>query len=379
LIPPARDTNSPSAIGYDSGLPTISGFFLRLLCAAAAFVVVEGVVFRTGLYSHVLEPDSTTGLLQSILDDEKRRAVAGPREVLAIGHSRMGFRARAANELEGETGYRFATIAMPGSSPRVWYYMLRDVDPTARRYAAILIGVDEYDDEDTEDDLSNREMDIRYVTPLLGWADVLPFAASYPEWRTRWLAARAALFKGYAYRADFQDFLAHHRSRMEKIAVMRREDGPRRYNEIWGSSDVTGLSVDWKTGTIHYPEGSTESQKRILTEVLLRGTAEQTGLRGKYLRQWYGRIAERYRGSRTKVVFLRLPRGPVVRPFVVASKTAVARELAASNAQVRLIGEHAFDSLEQPRFFGDPMHLNHVGSQEFSRMAARETASLLGR
>src|ERR1039457_7345394 len=81
---------------------------------------------------------------------------------------------------------------------------------------------------------------------------------------------------------------------------MRREDGPRRYNEIWGSSDVTGLSFEWKTGTIHYPEGSTESQKRILTEVLLRGTAEQTGLRGKYLRQWYGRIAERYRGSPTE-------------------------------------------------------------------------------
>jgi hypothetical protein len=167
---------------------------------------------------------------------------------------------------------------------------------------------DDYDDEDNDDDLSHREMGIRYVTPLLGWADVLPFAASYPEWPTRWLAARAALFKGYAYRADLQDFLAHHRSRMEKIAVMRREDGPRRYNEIWGSYDVTGLSVDWKTGTIHFPEGSTESQKGILTEVLLRGTAEQTGARGKYLRQWYGRIEERYRGSRTKIVFLRLPR-----------------------------------------------------------------------
>ena len=372
------ESRGRGAIGYDGGLPTIRGFFLRLLCAAAAFVVVEGVVFRTGLYSHVLEPDSSTGLLQSILDDEKRRAVAGPREVLAIGHSRMGFRARAANELEGETGYRFATIAMPGSTPRVWYYMLRDVDPTARRYAAILIGVDEYDDEDYED-LSNREMDIRYVTPYLGWADVLPFAASCPEWPTRWLAARAALFKGYAYRADFQDFLAHHKDRTKKIAVSRREDGPRRYNQPWGSYDVTGLSVDWKTRTIHFPEGSTELQKQIITEVLLRGTAEQTGLRGKYLRQWYGRIVERYRGSRTKIVFLRLPRGPVVPPMLVACKTAVARELAASNVQVRLLPEDAFDSLEQPRFFGDPMHLNHVGSQEFSRMAARETASLLGR
>lgn len=365
-------------MGYDGDLPAIRGFFLRLLCAAAIFVVVEGAVFRTGLYSHVLEPDSSVGLLQSYLDAEKNRAVASPHEALAIGDSRMGFRARAANEIAGETGYRFGAIAMPGSTPRTWYYMLRDVDPTARRYAAILIGVNEYEDEDFED-LSSREMDIRYVTPLLGWSDVLPFAASYPEWRTRWEAARAAIFKGYAYRADFQDFLANHRRRMEKLAVARSYDADRRYNETWGSGDVTGLSVDWKTGAIHFPEGATESQKRLLTDVLFRANIEQTGLRGQYLRLWYGRIVERYRGSRTKIVFLRLPRGPVVRPIPMARKSAVARELAASNTQVRLMSEHAFDSLEQPRYFGDPMHLNQLGSQEFSRMAARETASLLGR
>jgi hypothetical protein len=350
---------------------------LRLVCAAAAFVAVEGAVFRTGLYTRVLEPDSSVGFVLGLVDDEKLRPVTGPREVLVVGHSRMGLRARAANEIEAETGYHFATIAMPGSTPRVWYYMLRDVDPTARRYAAILIGVDEYDDEDYED-LSNREMDIRYVTPLLGWADVLPFAASYPEWRTRWEAGRAALFKGYAYRADFQDFLVHHKFRMKKIEVARRDDAARRYNEVWGSYSVAGLSVDWDTRTIHYPEGSTESQKRVLVEVLMRETIEQTGLRGKYLRQWYGRIVERYRNSRTKIVFLRLPRGPVVRPILAPRKTAVVRELARSSSQVRLLPEHLFDLLEQPRFFGDPMHLNHPGSQEFSLMAARETARVLG-
>lgn len=359
-------------------LPTARPFYFRLLCAAVAFVAVEGAVFRTGLYSRLLEPDSSAGLLESYLDNEKRRPVDGPNEVLAIGDSRMGFRPRAANDLAAETGYRFATIAMPGSTPRVWYYMLRDVDPTARRYAAILIGVNEYDDEDFED-LSAREMDIRYVTPLLGWADVFSFAASFPEWRTRWEAFRAAMFKGYAYRADVQDFLVNHRVRMKKIAVMRRESADRRYNEIWGNTDVTGLSVDWSAMAIHFPEGATESQKRVITDVLTRATIEQTGLRGQYLRLWYGRIVEHYRGSRTKIVFLRLPRGPVVRPPGITPKTAVAREMAAANTHVRLLAEHAFDSLEQPRFFGDPMHLNHPGSQEFSRLAAREIARELGR
>ena len=37
---------------------------------------------------------------------------------------------------------------MAGTDVRAWYYMLRDLDPTARRYRAIVLGVDDYDDED---------------------------------------------------------------------------------------------------------------------------------------------------------------------------------------------------------------------------------------
>jgi hypothetical protein len=152
-----------------------------------------------------------------------------------------------------------------------------------------------------------------------------------------------------------------------------------RYNQPWSEADVTGLSVDWERRTIQYPSGSTDSQKQILNNVLLRETTLQTGQRGAYRRQWYGRIADLFRDSPARLVFLRLPRGPVVRPYPVAHKTAVARDLAARNPKVVLLPEHAFDSLEQPLLFGDPMHLNQQGSQEFTRMAAREVARALRR
>jgi len=307
---------------------TIRSFGQRLLWAAAIFVMVEGLVFHTGVYAPLLEPDSSAGLLQSLLSAEKRRSASGLPEVLAIGDSRMGLRARAANEISSETGYHFSSIVMPGSDARVWYYMLRDVDASRRRYSAILIGVEEYDDEDYED-VANREMDIRYVTPLLGWADVVPFARSFPTWRMRWEAGRSALFKGYAYRADFQDFLKNHKYRMKKLQFERREAPELRYNQPWSEANVTGLSVDWEKRTIQYPAGSTDSQKQILNNVLLRETTEQTGKRGAYRRLWYGRIAELFRDSPTRLVFLQLPRGPVVRPYPVAHTTAAARELAA--------------------------------------------------
>lgn len=357
---------------------TTRGFGLRLLCAAGMFILLEGALFRTGFYARLLEPDSSAGILRSILYDEKQRRPSGLPEVLTIGDSRMGLRARPANEISNETGYTFATIAMPGSGPRIWYYMLRDINPTHRRYAAILIGVDEYDDEDYED-IANREMDIRYVTPLLRWSDVVPFAASFPTWQMRWEAARAALFKGYAYRADFQDLLANHKFRMKKLEAQQRMAGDLRYNQPWTDHDLRGLSVDWDKRTIEYPPGSSDSKKEMLRNVLLRETADQTGARGAYRSLWYGRIADLYRGSTTKLIFLRLARGPVARPYRVAYRTAAVRELAARNPQVILLPEHAFDSLEQPVNFGDPLHLNERGAQEFSRMAARQVAHALGR
>ena len=68
--------------------------------------------------------------------------------------------------------------------------------------------------------------------------------------------------------------------------------------------------------------------------------------------------------------------GPAAEEARSYAKTLAAR---LAPVPVRLIDEHAFDCLEQPRFFGDAMHLNQAGSQEFSRMAARETARVLGR
>ena len=127
--------------------------------ALAVFCVTEAAIFRSGFYSNYLEPGSSAGVVVAYLRNEANRRGAGRDQVLAIGDSRMGLKARVANELTSRTGYTFATIATPGSSPRVWYYMLREADPERTRYGAILIGVEDYEDEDWED-YANRTLDI---------------------------------------------------------------------------------------------------------------------------------------------------------------------------------------------------------------------------
>jgi len=71
--------------------------------------------------------------------------------------------------------------------------MLRDLDPTARRYRAVVFGVTDFDDEDeyfTPDD------DIRalhYVIARLRWSDVLEFALSFHSPKTPMGGAGAEL------------------------------------------------------------------------------------------------------------------------------------------------------------------------------------------
>ena len=356
---------------------TPAEFLARLLTGVALWVAIDGLAFRTTLYTRYLAPDSSAGTLQTILINEKERPGKGPAEVLVIGDSRMIFLARAVNGLEPAAGYRFASIATPGTTPRCWYYMLRDVDPDCSRYAAILIGAEDYEDEDYED-LSGREMDIRYLVPLLRWRDAIAFPLSYPDWRRRAEALSATLWKGFALRADFQDLLLRHKYRMRAVEVARRESAAFLYNAPISSQSMSGLAVDWKSGAITYPPGLSAAQRDMLRHVLLREPAPQTGARGAYLKTWYGRVLEHYRGSRTRVIFLRLPRGPVVRPPAPGRKTAAVRDLTRMNPNALRMPEDTFDALERGENFVDALHLNDAGSVEFSRLAARETARLLG-
>ena len=83
-------------------------------------------------------------------------------------------------------------------------------------------------------------------------------------------------------------------------------------------------------------------------------------------------MVDRYRGSPTKMVFVRLPRGPIPRPDnLVQKKSSSIREFA-GRPGVLLVDEHAFDSLEQPELFKDALHLNNARA---SRASSRDAGA----
>jgi hypothetical protein len=256
--------------------------------------------------------------------------------------------------------------------------MLRDLDPAANRYRAMVLGVDDYNDEDLPNPSDDDIRALHYCIARLRVTDALDFARSFHSLQEKWGSLRGSLFKGLVYQADFLDFLVNPRARIRAVRFERSGFEEWTYNFLGNERSMAGLSIDWANLTARFPPDADGNQRETVAGFLLRKPEPQTGRMAAFRREWFGRILARYRGSRTRVVFLRLPRGPIARPaFLARSTGSVIRELA-SQPNVLLMDEHFFEPLERPELFADGMHMNQAGVARFSSMLARETARLLG-
>lgn len=348
-----------------------------LLASVIAFATIEGAVFHTGLYPWILNPDASTGYLETILRNERERPKTGP-QILGIGDSRMLLLPRLSNQHTAETGYTFGTIATAGSSPRDWYYMLRDTDPTARQYRAIVFALESYDDDDKWGDEYDNDADLSYVIARLRLSDIREFSRSYHSLQQQWKAARGILFKGLVYKRDFEDLLRHPVDRFRYAKLNRRDAFSWNYGYDGPPDTLVGYQVDWQAKTLTAPPNANPELVQNLKGRLFDPLPPKTGNQSRYMKYWLGKIYERYRGSPTRLIFFRLPRGGFVRPDQPPyNPHSSVRDLAAE-PNVTLIDEHFFDSLEKPEFFRDQLHLNGPGMVPFSNMITQEVARILG-
>lgn len=354
--------------------------YLAVLLGIAGLFAADALLFRTNLYPSVLEPDSSTGLFELTLWSERRaQKNLGSNVVTGVGDSRFAYFPRVANQLMPETGLAFRTAGVAGSNPQSWYYMLRDLDPTAHRYRAIMIGVDDYDDEDQAFEPDTDIRALHYAIIRLGLGDIVDFASSFHGRDLQWQAFRGALLKGLVLQPDIQRFLSNPARRIADVHTQRGGYAEWNYNYVESSHSVAGLSIDWNTKTITYPPGADWQERETIRNWAMHypDPPENAGRLAAFRRTWFGRIIEWYRGSRTRIIFVRLPRGPVPRPAYLDHRTrGVIRDFA-SRPNVLLCDEHAFESLEHPEFFKDGLHLNLEGGNRFSYMLAREVKRLL--
>lgn len=361
---PTEPTTSPHPLHVGRN------FFLGV----AAFICVDGIIFHTGLYPSILAPDSYAGQLEIITRAERLRAPSRLKDVLVLGDSRMaeGFSVTAADKLGSGARLKFVSLAEPAASMSAWYYMLREVDPTARRYRAIVVPYGVGYEPSTADTLR-----ISMVAPLLRYGDCFNFASSFQRWSGRFRAFTACILRGSGYQNDVVDFLEHPIARLHQI--QQAPKGIRSRAGYKGRDyDMVGTSYDPKTGKITFSPRLTQAQREAIRKSFIQPSQSETEYFVKLQRYWIPRILSRYSQSPTAIVLTPVPRGPfgglpglsmaehAVFPGVIGQRTVFS------------LPEQTFDFLEKPEYFFDGYHLNAKGRQKFTEKLVTELMGRLG-
>lgn len=341
------------------------------------FVVVEACIFRTGWYIKYLEPQSSAGQLESYRQWLTKPDPVKVPEVMILGDSRMaeGFSAPLADKaVEGKL--HFWNFGIAGTTPRVWYYLLRDADPSRRRFAAIAIAMDGYADEDHFDSASNRLIDLNFVIERLRWSDCWGFANSMLSLDYKVRAFSGCMFKGIPLRSDAQAFLPNRADRIRRSDDWRK-NGVGYLNDYGGRSEsLAGLSADFTNRTLHYPPGVTQAAKDTVEAMVMRPPAEQQGELTRYRTLWFGRILDLYKNSPTKFIFFELARAPLPKPE--SRQPATFLHAAMQRPNVIALPRKTFRDLEKPELFFDGLHFNKKGRGLFSRRMAEKIPPLIG-
>ena len=353
------------------------GLAARLLATVFFFALLEGVIFHSGLYARIIEPESTTGEMESLIRNEIRRPKPDRNQVLAVGHSRQALLPRIANQMKPSTGYTFASIGLGGTTPRVWYYALRAVDPHAHNYAAIIIPEDDYNEPDLWEDQAERVADLHYLIARLHMKDLREFPWTYESAKLRWTAFEGIVLKGTVYKQDFQEFVDHPLARIQKAQFF--DHGSANWSYDYGGDErtLTGLELDWAKKTVSFPPNVPDSEQKRITGELFSDHPPDQGRETAYRLYWYRRILDHYQGSGTKLFFLRVPRAPVPPPEGPTKPNSSVRQLA-NEPDVVVLDEHLLDALERPDMFWDALHLNREGQFRFTKIVASEVRKALG-
>src|SRR5437870_4623264 len=88
------------------------------LLACALLFGVDALLFRTKIYPQLLEPGSSTGLFELILDKEIRaQKRLGGNLVATLGNSRFAWSPKVVDSERADSPFRFPDAGLAGSDP----------------------------------------------------------------------------------------------------------------------------------------------------------------------------------------------------------------------------------------------------------------------
>jgi hypothetical protein len=374
---PTRPAPEPEKAPEEPGRKRVRALTF-LLAPIIFYLLVDLAFFRSNFYTRFIEPESSEGTFEGAYEHESTRPRVRDKEVIVLGSSRIaeGFSAKRVNQLEPKNGYWFVNGAVSGAGARCMYYMVRDIDPHRNRYKALVLTIDDYTDPDDLEDYADRVEDLYSVAARLGFSDVFPFMQSYTTSKSKWAVLSGGLIKSIVYQRDLQEFMDHPSDRLDKAALYRGHRYDWAYDYGGSDQSLAGTTVDWSTKTITFPPKVPKPLQDYLRPRLIINAPQNGRVRAFQVR-WLGAIADLYRNSKTRVIFIQAPRSPLPRPVSLAHWDWTTVDVLAKRPWVTVVDRHTFENFERPELFSDHAHLNSEGQKLFSPALAATVKSIL--
>ena len=158
-----------------------------LLLSIGVFLLLDNLIFRTAIYARLMPPVTTSARLARFVLSEESRPASGKDEILATGPSVMQFGLWPELADRADPEHRFKTIngGIWDSSEKWTYYVLKRVDPTHRRYKAIIIPSINYKVNPWPEDKENKFNTAQAMSPFVSFRDWPVFDRSFTDPKVR--------------------------------------------------------------------------------------------------------------------------------------------------------------------------------------------------
>ncbi len=347
---------------------------IRILLGIAFFFLLDGALFRSGLYATIMTSESMQGAAHHFVSALEALPPNPEKDILVVGDSRSaeGFNAGLATRLFGEDGTRFLPAGMPGVGARDWCYILERLDPKADRYRVIALTLRSFRKSPPQGaGFDDRVIDGDILGPLISTPAFIDLIGHQPGFDHKLDLWSRVIVSALNYRADFNDLVLHPIRRLgnyhwRRVIGIHFSDG---YNGR--PETMTGLAWDPQTRTLRYPERLTEAQRREIDADIEHPYWDGVEQEDAYNDYWIMRILRRYQGTSTQVVLVRLPNFPlhgILDEKALPFSTLVHDAESLGNATI--LPEDTLLDLERPEFFFDNRHLNMEGRARLTETLA---------
>ncbi len=345
-----------------------------VLLMLALWLLVQALVLRSGWYYRWVEPGSTVGAVHGALRMAGKQHTPGRFNVLVLGDSRVneGVSFPLANRAAG-TQINLVRASVAGAAPRIWYYLLRKIDPHCERFDAVALTASfDATGDMLAGNLADRKLDIAYLGPLVGLRDLHEMPASFTDPDLQQRARRSILLPLLGLREDIRQLFTDFDKRRDVLQWHREHGIASALN--YPGRDERLPELEFSSGStspppLHeVPEPARPYVAAYLRRLLGAPSNEPTWVEENHAHteHWLGRIAKRCEPGNPRLLLLQLPRGPY--------HAALAAPFELSDAARRLVRDHGFElvhpdglpTLETPEFYFDGLHLNAAGRQRYS-------------